>query len=159
MEKVKKINNETEIILITKIKAPIQIVFDCTRSVDIHVISTAQTKEKAIAGRTSGLCELGDEITWKAKHFGIYQTLSTKITKYKAPFHFQDTMISGAFSYLKHNHFFEEKDGYIEMKDVVLYTLPYGLLGKLFDKIVLKKYMINLLTTRNDIIKQVCENE
>ncbi|RZL46257.1 MAG: cell division protein [Pedobacter sp.] len=149
----------TEIILITSINAPIQIVFDCARSIDIHQLSTAKTNEKAIAGRTSGLCELGDEVTWRAKHFGIYQMLSSKITKLKAPFFFQDCMVRGAFSFIKHDHFFEEKGGLTEMKDVFTYGVPCGIFGKLFNKFILKKYMTALLTERNSIIKEVAEEE
>ena len=149
----------TEIILITSINAPIQIVFDCARSVDIHILSTANTNEKAIAGRTSGLCELGDEITWRAKHFGVYQNLSSKITKFKKPFYFRDTMIKGAFRSLKHEHFFEEKNGITEMRDVLQYEVPYGVFGKLFNTLILKAYMRNLLITRKKVIKEVCENE
>lgn len=160
MEKVKnKIEQGTEIILITTINAPIQVVFDCARSIDIHLISTAKTNEKAIAGKTSGLCELGDEVTWRAKHFGFYQELSSKITKFKEPFYFRDSMIKGAFSFIKHDHFFEEVNGRTAMKDVFLYGVPYGIFGKLFDKLILKRYMINLLSSRNAVIKEVCENE
>jgi ligand-binding SRPBCC domain-containing protein len=146
-----------EIILLTSIKAPIQIVFDCARSIDIHQLSTAKTNERAIAGRTSGLCELGDEVTWRAKHFGIYQTLSSRITKLKAPHYFQDCMIKGAFSFIKHDHFFEERNGITEMKDVFAYGVPYGIFGNLFNRVVLKKYMTNILTTRNQVIKEVSE--
>jgi ligand-binding SRPBCC domain-containing protein len=128
----------TEIVLTTSINATIQVVFDFARSIDIHQLSTAKTNEKAIAGRTSGLCELGDEVTWRAKHFGIYQTLSSKITKLKAPFYFQDCMVKGAFSFIKHDHFFEEKDGVVTMKDVFVYGVPYGIFGKLFNRFVLK---------------------
>ena len=146
-----------EIILLTSINAPIQMVFDCARSIDIHQLSTAKTNEKAIAGKTSGLCELGDEVTWRAKHFGIYQTLSSKITKLKEPFYFQDCMVKGAFSFIKHDHFFEETDGIVLMKDVFTYGVPYGIFGKLFNRIILKKYMTNLLVERNRVIKEVAE--
>lgn len=148
----------TEIILLTTINAPTQTIFDCARSIDIHQLSTAQTNEKAIAGRTSGLCELGDEVTWRAKHFGIYQTLSSKITKLKAPFYFQDCMVKGAFSFIRHDHFFEENDGVVIMIDVFAYGVPYGIFGKLFSRVILKKYMTNLLTERNRVIKVVAEN-
>jgi ligand-binding SRPBCC domain-containing protein len=147
----------TEIVLTISINAPIQLVFDCARSIDIHQLSTAKTNEKAIAGRMSGLCELGDEVTWRAKHFGIYQTLSSKITKLKAPFYFQDCMVKGAFSFIKHDHYFEEKDGITSMKDVFAYGVPYGIFGKLFNQLVLKKYMTNLLKERNRVIKEVAE--
>ncbi|MFA6276714.1 MAG: SRPBCC family protein [Pedobacter sp.] len=149
----------TEIVLLTSINAPIQIVFDCARSIDIHQLSTAKTNEKAISGRTSGLCELGDEVTWKAKHFGIYQTLSSKITKLKAPYYFQDCMLKGAFSFIKRDHFFEETNGVTEMKDVFAYGVPYGIFGKLFNRIILKNYMIALLTERNRVVKKIAEKE
>lgn len=147
----------TEITLHTSVNAPIQIVFDCARSIDIHQLSTAKTNEKAIGGRMSGLCELGDEVTWRAKHFGIYQTLSAKITKMKAPFYFQDCMLKGAFSFIKHDHFFEEKDGVTAMKDVFVYGVPYGIFGNLFNKLVLKKYMTDFLVERNRVIKEIAE--
>ncbi|RZL40441.1 MAG: cell division protein [Pedobacter sp.] len=147
----------TEIITSTTVKAPIQLVFDCARSIDIHQLSTAKTNEKAIAGRTSGLCELGDEVTWRAKHFGIYQTLSSKITKLKAPFYFQDCMLQGAFSFIKHDHYFEEQNEVTLMKDVFAYGVPYGIFGKLFNKIILKKYMTKFIMERNSVIKKVAE--
>lgn len=56
-----------------EIKANIELVFDLTRSIDLHKISTAHTKEKAVGGRTSGLLEPGETVTWRAKHLGIYQ--------------------------------------------------------------------------------------
>jgi len=103
------------------------------------------------------LCKLGDEVTWRAKHFGIYQKLSSKTTKLKAPFYFQDCMIKGAFSFLMHDHYFEENDGVTVMKDVFAYGVSYGFFGILFNKVVLKKYMIALLTERNRVIKEVAE--
>lgn len=147
----------TEIVLTISINAPIQIVFDCARSIDIHQLSTAKTNEKVISGRMSGLCELGDEVTWRAKHFGIYQKLSSKITKLKAPFYFQDCMVKGAFSFIKHDHYFEEIDGVTSMKDVFAYGVPFGIFGKLFNQLVLKKYMTNFLNERNKVIKEVAE--
>ena len=150
-------SKESTIFLETLINAPILVVFDCARSIDVHQLSTAKTKEKAVAGRMSGLCELGDEVTWRAKHFGVYQTLSSRITKLKAPFYFQDCMLKGAFSYFTHDHFFEEKYGVTTMKDVFVYGVPYGVFGKYFDRLVLKKYMTSFLTERNRVIKELAE--
>lgn len=39
------------------IHAPIRICFDLARNVDIHTETTAKTKERAIAGVTTGLME------------------------------------------------------------------------------------------------------
>ncbi len=149
----------TKITLVTIINAPIQVCFDCARSIDIHELSTAKTNEKAIAGKMTGLCNLDDEVTWRAKHFGFYQTLSSRITKFKSPFYFQDCMVKGAFSFFKHDHFFEQIDDKTLMKDVFEYGVPYWIFGKIFNIMILKKYMTNLLTTRNEVIKQVSENQ
>jgi hypothetical protein len=50
----------TTIHLITKTKAPIHIVFDIYRSINIHQQSASKTHEKAIAGVTSGLKKKGN---------------------------------------------------------------------------------------------------
>ncbi|MDQ7948245.1 MAG: SRPBCC family protein [Pedobacter sp.] len=147
----------TAIKLKINIEAPIQVVFDCARSIDVHQLSTAKTNEKAIAGKTSGLCELGDQVTWSAKHFGIYQTLSSRITKMKIPFYFQDCMIKGAFTFIKHDHYFQDREGLVVMEDTFQYGVPYGFVGKLFDQLVLKRYLTNLLTKRNLVIKAIAE--
>ena len=55
------------IILTLPIAAPIDVVFDLARSIDLHVQSTAQTNERAVAGRTSGLIGLGEEVTWRRR--------------------------------------------------------------------------------------------
>ena len=79
----------------TRIQANIDVVFDLSRSIDLHLISSKQTHEKAIAGKTSGLIELGETVTWKAKHLGIYQTLTTQISAYDKPRYFVDEQIQG----------------------------------------------------------------
>ncbi|MFD2602509.1 SRPBCC family protein [Flavobacterium suzhouense] len=90
----------------TTINAPVKVVFDLSRSIDLHKISTAQTNEEAIAGTTSGLIGLDETVTWRAKHFGLIQLLTSKITEFESPYRFTDEMVSGAFVRFKHQHFF-----------------------------------------------------
>jgi len=143
----------------THINAPVKRCFDLSRSIDLHLISTKHTGEQAIAGRTSGLIELGETVTWRAKHFFIWQNLTTKITEFNSPHFFADEMVSGAFKSFRHEHFFFEADGGTLMRDVFAFESPYGLLGKLFNVITLKAYMTSLLTQRNEVIRQVAESE
>ena len=49
----------------TAIKAPLEICFDLARSIDLHKISTAKSKEQAIAGVTSGLIGMNETVTWQ----------------------------------------------------------------------------------------------
>lgn len=141
----------------TEIKAEKEIVFDLSRSIDLHKISTGQTHETAIAGRTSGLMEMNETVTWRAKHFGVYQKLSSKITQFDRPNSFTDEMISGAFAEFQHQHLFSDIESGTLMIDIFDYKSPFGILGKLADKLFLKQYMKELLETRNRIVKEFAE--
>ncbi|PZR23652.1 MAG: cell division protein [Flavobacterium psychrophilum] len=143
----------------TLINAPVPVVFDLSRSIDLHKISTAQTNEEAIAGTTSGLIALGESVTWKARHFGIVQTLTSKITEFEKPHHFTDEMVSGAFDRFKHKHIFKEDNGATLMTDIFDYTGPYGVFGRIADVFFLKRYMTNLLAERNRIVKEYAEDK
>ncbi len=143
--------------LLTKINAPIEKCFDLSRSIDLHLESTKQTGEEAIAGRTTGLIELGETVTWRAKHFGIRQSLSSKITQFDRPNLFVDEMVEGAFKCFRHEHHFIWVDDHTLMKDVFVFESPLGLLGKLADILFLKRYMIRLLMERNRVIKKAAE--
>jgi len=45
------------------------------------------------------------------------------------------------------------------MTDLFIYKSPFGILGKLADKLFLKKYMTELLIERNRIVKEFSESE
>ncbi len=143
----------------TKIRAPKERVFDLARSVDLHKISTQQTNEEAIDGITSGLLGLDEWVTWRAKHFGVYQKLTSKITAFDRPNYFTDEMMQGAFKSFTHEHLFYESQNSTEMVDVFEYKAPYGFLGKLADKLFLKKYMTVLLEKRNMSIRDYAESQ
>jgi ligand-binding SRPBCC domain-containing protein len=142
----------------TKIKANKNIVFDLSRSIDLHKISTEQTNEEAIAGKTSGLIGINESVTWRAKHFGVYQNLTSKITEFDKPNYFVDEMQKGAFKEFKHEHHFAELNGETLMTDIFNYKSPLGFLGKFADKVFLKKYMTELLTERNRVVKEFAES-
>ncbi|WP_117885499.1 SRPBCC family protein [Aureibaculum luteum] len=142
----------------TVIKATIETVFDLSRSIDLHKISTQQTNEEAIAGKTSGLIGLNESVTWRAKHFGIYQQLTSRITEFERPNYFVDEMETGAFQEFKHEHHFSDVNGETQMIDVFEYTSPFGIFGKLADTLFLEKYMTKLLIKRNRIVKEFAES-
>ena len=143
----------------TLIQAPIEVCFDLSRSVDLHTISTKQTGERAVAGVMSGLIGLDESVTWKAKHFGVWQELTSKITEYDWPNEFVDEMVQGAFKLFRHEHHFKRSNGGTIMTDVFDYTSPLGALGVMADKLFLIAYMTRLLTERNQVIKDYAESE
>jgi len=142
----------------TRIGAPRERCFDLARSVDLHMRSTKKTCERAIAGKTSGLLDYGDEVTWRARHFGVWQSLTGRISEYDRPRHFQDTMLRGTFKRVKHDHFFEAANGGSVMRDVFEYSAPFGPLGWLAERLFLSAYMRRFLEKRNRELKAVAES-
>lgn len=141
----------------TEINSTLEICFDLSRSIDLHKISTAQTKEQAIAGKTKGLINLDETVIWEATHFGIRQKLTSKITAFDRPYYFVDEQINGIFKTLIHKHNFENEMGKIIMKDVFEFQSPFGIFGKIFNNLILVNYMKRLLIQRNQIIKEYAE--
>lgn len=145
--------------LTTHINAPIDRCFHLSLSIDLHILSTAKTSEVAIAGVTSGLIGKGETVTWAATHFGIRQKLTVKIEEVSEPYYFSDRMIKGAFKSMYHQHHFKEADGGTLMTDEFNFESPFGPVGKLFNKLVLTKYLTGFLIERNNMIRQVAEGE
>lgn len=141
------------------IEAPIERCFDLSRSIEVHLLGTEQTQEKAVAGVTTGLIGMGEFVRWRAKHLGVTQHLASKITRYDRPTYFQDTMIEGAFRFMQHDHTFRAlAPDRTQMDDFFIFSAPLGLLGLIAERLVLRRYMQDLLSKRNDVIKQVAES-
>ena len=119
----------TRIHLETRIDAPIERVFDLARDIDLHARSMAATGEEAIAGRTSGAIGLGETVTWRARHFGRWWTLTSRITVVEPPTRFADEQASGPFARFEHTHTFESTAGGTRMTDDWEHTAPFGPLG------------------------------
>lgn len=147
--------------LVTEIAAPVDRVFDLSRSIDLHMASTANTGERAVAGVTSGLIGLGQEVTWHARHFGIWQHLSVQITAFERPTHFADEMLRGAFRRMSHDHHFApwaNGEG-TTMRDVFRFEAPLGPLGRLAEGLFLTRYLRGFLLERNRTIRATAESE
>ena len=149
----------TKIVLKATIKAPRERCFLLSLNVDLHQISTKETNERAIAGVTSGVMKLNDVVTWRAKHFGIYQNQTTKISSYDYPSYFVSELVKGIFKRMHHQHLFQYNGDETTMTDIFVFEAPLGILGRLFSRLVLKKYMTGFLLRRNETIKQFAEGE
>jgi ligand-binding SRPBCC domain-containing protein len=128
-----------------------------SRDIGFHTKSASQTNEKAIAGRTEGKIGLHETVTWRGKHFGVYLKHTSKIIDFEAPNFFTDVMIKGHFTYFIHQHIFEEIDNKTRMIDIVRYKVPFGIIGKVFNKLFLKKHLKTFLKHRNSAIKNTLE--
>lgn len=141
----------------TLIRATPEVCFDLSRSVDVHLQSTVETEERAVAGVTSGMMELGDEVTWEAVHLGFRQRLTTRITEMDRPHRFVDVMVRGAFARMHHLHEFHRTEDGTRMVDVFDFASPLGLLGRLVDGAVLERHLRGFLERRNATIRAIAE--
>ena len=148
----------TTIKITTEINAPIQTVFDLNRNIDIHKQSTSKSNETAIAGVTSGLINKNETVTWRGKHFGFYLTHKSIISEMEIPDYFVDEMMEGRFKKFKHQHFFKQENEKTIMFDVIEYETPFGIAGRFFDYILLKKHLTKFIQERNKFIKILAES-
>ena len=144
--------------IVTDIEAAPAVCFDLARSVDAHIESTSATSERAVAGVTSGLLGLGDEVTWRARHFGLMQELTSRITKFDRPRHFRDEMVRGAFRRLEHDHYFGEFPSGTRMIDVFDFTVRFGFVGAIAERLFLTAYMTRFLENRAQVLKRMAES-
>jgi ligand-binding SRPBCC domain-containing protein len=148
-----------DIELSTDIAAPIDVVFDLARDLDLHARSMAHTGERAVAGRTTGHVEVGDAVTWRARHFGIWWTLTSRVIAVDPPTCFEDVQERGPFAWFHHEHRFEPlPGGGTRMRDRWQHRSPLGPLGWLADRLALTRYMRHLLETRNLALKREAES-
>lgn len=106
----------------------------------------------------SGLIELGEEVTWRARHLGVWQHLTAQITEFDRPNYFQDIMVKGAFAAMKHDHYLQEEQGETVLVDRFEYSAPFGLLGKFVEVLFLTRYMRSFLVVRNATLKSLAES-
>jgi len=141
------------------INAPIERVFDLSRSINLHQISTQQTNEKAIAGTINGLINKNETVTWEAKHFFKKRRFTSKITAMESPFSFTDEMIKGDFKSFYHEHHFKTVDNGTIMIDLLDFESPYGVFGKTVNRLFLRSYLEKFLLKRNAVIKEYAESQ
>ena len=145
----------------TLIHAPIERCFDLARSVEVHLLSNIHSGEQAIAsgGITAGLVGLNDQVTWRAKHFGVWQDLTSRTTAIDPPHSFQVTMVRSIFRSMQADHLFKlTPSGDTEMHDSFRIAAPIPILGVIAETIFLRRYMLALLRERNTVIKQLAES-
>ena len=147
----------TSIHLTTFIIAPVERVFDLSRSINLHKISTAHTGETVIAGVLTGLINENETVTWQAKHIGKQRQFTSKIIEMLRPNSFLDEMIKGDFKSFRHQHHFKKTNNGTIMIDLLEFETPYGVLGKLINRLFLKNYIEKLLVKRNQVIKEYAE--
>lgn len=109
----------------------------------------AKSREEAIDGVTSGLISLGEEVTWRAWHFGLPLQMTSRITEMRIPDYFVDEQVKGPFRRFRHVHEFSQDSSGTTMVDRIEFVAPLGLIGRMAEKFVLRRYLKRLIEARN----------
>ncbi|MEO0556782.1 MAG: SRPBCC family protein [Bacteroidota bacterium] len=147
----------SEIEITTHIAAPPEACFDLARNVAFHAESLEHTGERIVEAPARPLLKLGDDVEFEGRHFGVRQRFRARITAYDSPRWFRDEMVRGAFAAFVHDHLFEATETGTLMCDRIQFAAPFGLVGRLFEKAVLKRYLSRLIAERAAEIKRAAE--
>jgi len=107
------------LILVTSISAPPEVVFDLSTDIDLHQRSLAGSRERAVGGTTSDRIGLGESVTWRARHLGVWWTMTSRIEVLERPICFTDAQVRGPFGSYRHEHRFTAVADGTAMTDVV----------------------------------------
>jgi ligand-binding SRPBCC domain-containing protein len=144
----------TRIELETLIRAPQELCFDLARSVDVHLHLAERSQERTVAGRTTGLLELGDDVTWEGRHLGLTRRLAVRITQFDRPTSFRDEGEGGGIRRLVHEHFFLARQGGTLMVD----RFEVESVLRLLDRALLKPYFERFLRERSEGLRRLAES-
>jgi|SRR5579859_819754 len=123
--------------------------FDLSLSVATHMASMARSRERAVSRGSSDHLGPGDEVTWRAWHFGVPWRLTSRIAAFDRPHRFVDEQVRGPFHRFHHEHLFEAVDHGTRMTDIVAFEAPAGQLGRLAERLFLARYIRSLIEERN----------
>lgn len=110
-----------------------------------------------VAGRTTGLIVGNDTVRWSGWKFGLPVSHESLITEYERPAFFQDTQNRGWFKRFQHDHRFEDIDGRTLLIDIVRFSLPFGLPGRVIGKHIVVPHVLDLMQKRFHLIKRIAE--
>ncbi|MGH9189667.1 MAG: SRPBCC family protein [Acidimicrobiales bacterium] len=142
---------------VTVINAPIETVFGLSLDIDAHLASMSRANERAIEGVTTGRIDLGQSVTWRATHFGIPFTMTSRVTELERPHRFVDEQVRGPFRSFHHEHLFDDANGGTVMADRVRFDAPLGFIGRTVERLLLARYLRQLIEQRGEFLRAAAE--
>jgi len=138
----------------TELDGSLQQAFDLSRSINAHLGSMADSGERAIGGVTSGLIGPDESVTWRARHFGVPWTMTSRITSFDPPYTFTDEQVNGPFRSFRHVHIFEPLERPMGtartiMLDDITFSAPLGPFGVVAEQLALTRHLRRLIESRN----------
>jgi ligand-binding SRPBCC domain-containing protein len=83
----------------------------------------------------------------------------TLITRHDPPRAFVDEQLQGPYSFWHHTHTFEEVDGGTLIRDRVLYVVPFGALGRVLERVLIRRQLRAIFAHRQRVISRLFDNK
>lgn len=87
--------------------------------------------------------------------FGIPLPWSSEITTVEQNSYFVDSMIEGPFAIWHHEHHFKAVEGGTEIRDIINYKVPLGIIGELFHPLLVKSQVQEIFNYRAEVIPKI----
>jgi ligand-binding SRPBCC domain-containing protein len=140
----------------TQVNAPMERCFRLSLSIDLEM---AANRYRAVAGVTKGLIGPGESVTWQGRQFGLTVRHESLIDIWRPYSYFREVMVAGTFGAYQHDHHFAVMNDGTRIRDEIRFAAPAGLLGRVAEKLVLRRRITAMLQQRNAFIKQVAESD
>jgi ligand-binding SRPBCC domain-containing protein len=106
---------------------------------------------------TPGRVEMkaGARLEYKIRLHGISLGWITEIERWEPPFFFVDVQLKGPYKLWRHTHAFAERDGGTAMTDTVEYALPFGIVGRIVNRLQVARDLERIFDYRADRIREI----
>ncbi|OCB78113.1 SRPBCC family protein [Flavobacterium crassostreae] len=86
---------------------------------------------------------------------GLKLSWTTEITTVRDNHYFIDEQRFGPYTFWHHKHFFEATDQGVKMTDIVHYALPFGILGRILNTLIVKRKLTQIFAHREKMVDQL----
>ena len=129
----------------TQIKAPVDRCFKLSTTIDLDLAAANSTSKSVIDGVANGL--------------GYPMIHQSRIEDCRPYSFFRDVMVEGAFKFYQHDHYFAPMNDGTRVRDELRFAARKGFLGRLAEKLFLRRSLTRFLRRRNALLKRVAESD
>lgn len=94
----------------------------------------------------------GSRIEYRIRPLGVPQKWVSEITAYDPPHRFVDEQRKGPYRRWHHEHRFRAVDGGTEVTDTVSYALPFGALGRVAHRLLVRRQLESIFDYRKQAL-------
>lgn len=144
--------------LTSRIRTTPERLFDLSLDMGDHALSLVHTGETAVTSTGGPVLGLGDEVTFRARHFGVPFRMTARVVALERPGRIVDEQVRGPFCSLRHEHMFVAEGEETVLTDRLTIRAPLGSLGSVVARYVLVPHLRRVLEVRAAHLRAVLED-